>query len=414
MQARYYGPYTVDKKLSDVYYIVNTPWRGKQKQLCPINMLKKYIDRDSSVIPTVNLVNTVPPEQNQMDSEDMNFVQSDHASSKLKNSDILKDLDQKLSHLSSDKRLELKQLILEYEHLFQDIPSKTDKIYHDVELIDGSKPVKQHPYRMNPVKQHILREKVQYLLDIDSIEPSQSEWSSPCILLPKPDGTFRTCTNYRKVNSVTKTDTFPIPRIDDCIDNIGQAKYVRKIDLPKGFWQIPLTNRAKEISAFVTPDGLYQYKVIPFGMKNSIATFQRLVNSLIFNLAGCKACIDDAIFSEEWERHLQTIRNLFDRLSEATLTVNLTKSEFRHANLTFLGHMVGQGQVKPVEAKVEAILDFPVPSGKRQLMRFLGMAGYYRKFCNNFSVIAEPLTNVLGKRVKFIWTDNCQKSFENF
>ena len=107
---------------------------------------------------------------------------------------------------------------------------------------------------------------------------------------------------------------------------------------------------------------------------------------------------------------------MFDRLSEAKLTVNLTKSEFCHANLTFLGHMVGQGWVKPVEAKVEAISDFPVPSGKTQLMRFLGMAGYTcnRKFCYNFSVIAEPLTNLLGKRVKFIWTDNCQKSFEKF
>ena len=152
---------------------------------------------------------------------------------------------------------------------------------------------------------------------------------------------------------------------------------------------------------------------MPFGMKNFPATFQHFVNSLIFNLVGCKAYIDDAIiFSEEWEQHLQTIRNFFDRLSEATLTVNLTKSEFCHAKLTFLGHMVGQGQVKPVEAKVEAILDFPVPSGKRQLLRFLGIAGYYRKFCNNFSVIAEPLPNLLGKRVKFIWTDNCQKSFE--
>ena len=200
------------------------------------------------------------------------------------------------------------------------------------------------------------------MLDNDFIEPSQSEWSSPCILVPKPDGTFCMCTDYRKVNSVTKTDTFPIPRIDDCIDNIGQAKYAMKFDLLKGFWQIPLTNRAKEISAFVTPDGLYQYKVMPFGMKNSPATFQRLVNNLIFNLAGCKAYIDDAIiFSEEWERHLQTIRNFFDRLNEAKLTVILTKSEFCHANLTFLGHLVGQGQVKPVEAKVEAIADFPVP-----------------------------------------------------
>ena len=413
LQARYYGPYTVDKKLSDLNYIVNTPGRRKQKQLCHINMLKKYIDRDSSVISSVNLVNSVPHEQNQTDSEEMNFVKSDPSSSKLQNSDILKDLDQKLSHLDSDKRNELKQLILEYEHLFPDIPSRTDKIYHDVDIIDGSKPVKQHPYRMNPVKQQYLREEVQYLLENNFIEPSQSQWSSPCILVPKPDGTFRMCTDYRKVNSVTKTDTFPIPRIDDCIDNIGHAKYVTKFDLLKGFYQIPLTDRAKEISAFVTPDGLYQYKVMPFGMKNSPATFQRLVNGLVSDLDGCKAYIDDAIiFSEEWEQHLQTIRNFFGRLSEAKLTVNLAKSEFCHANLTFLGHIVGQGQVKPVEAKVEAISDFPVPTGKRQLMRFLGMAGYYRKFCNNFSIIAEPLTNLLGKRVKYVWTDDCQKSFD--
>ena len=117
--------------------------------------------------------------------------------------------------------------------------------------------------------------------------------------------------DYHKVNSVTKTDTFPTPQIDDSMYNIGQAKFVTKIDLLKGFWQTPPTNRAKEISAFVTPDGSHQYKVMPFGMKNSPATFQRLVYSLIFNLVGCKAYIDDAIiFSEEWEQHLQSIRNL--------------------------------------------------------------------------------------------------------
>ena len=116
-------------------------------------MLKKYIDRDSSVILSVNPVNSVPHEQNQMDSEDMNFVKSDPSSLKLKNSEILKDLDQKMCHLSSDKRIELKQALLEYEHLFPDIPSTTDNICHDVDIIDGSKPVKQYSYRMNPVKQ---------------------------------------------------------------------------------------------------------------------------------------------------------------------------------------------------------------------------------------------------------------------
>ena len=221
------------------------------------------------------------------------------------------------------------------------------------------------------------------------------------------------CTDYRKVNSVTKTDSFPVPRMDDCIDNIGQAKYVTKFDLVKGFWQIPLTDTAKEISAFVTPDGLYQYKVMPFGMKNSPATFQRLINMImiITELDNCKAYIDDAIiYSEEWDQQINTIRELFERLSKAKLTINLASSEFCHATLTFLGHVVGQGQVKHVEAKVKAISDFPVPSCKRQLMRFLGMAGYYRKFCDNFSVIAEPLTDLLSKRTKFIWTNDCQKA----
>ena len=127
-----------------------------------------------------------------------------------------------MSHLDLVKRNDLKQLIHEYEHLYPDIPTRTDKIFHDVD-IDGPKPVKQHPYRMNPVKQQYLREEIQYLLDNDFTEPSQSDWSSPFILVPTPDGAFRMCTDYHKDNSITKTDTVPIPRIDDRTDNIGHA-----------------------------------------------------------------------------------------------------------------------------------------------------------------------------------------------
>ena len=200
LQARYYGPYTVDKQISDINYIVNTPGRRKQKQLCHVNMLKQYIDRDSSFVTPINVVSSVPQEQSEMNSEDMNFTKSYPASSKLQNFDILKDLDQKLSHLDPVKRKELKQLIRQYEHLFPDIPTRTDKIYHDVNVED-SQPVQQHPYRMNPTKQKYLKEEIQYLLDNDFIEPSQNEWSSPCILVPKPDGTYRMCTDYRKVNN---------------------------------------------------------------------------------------------------------------------------------------------------------------------------------------------------------------------
>ena len=187
---------------------------------------------------------------------------------------------------------------------------------------------------------------------------------------------------------------------------------IPKLDLLKGFWQISLTERAKEISAFVTPDGLYHYKVMPFGMKNSPATFQRLINTITAGLEHCEAYIDNAIiYNDEWN-HLGTIKAFFDKLREAKLTINLAKSEFCHATLTFLGHVVGHGQVKPTEAKVEeAISNFPVPTCKRQLMRFLGMSGYYRKFCNIFSVIAEPLTNLLSKRMRFKWISDCQNAF---
>ena len=290
--------------------------------------------------------------------------------------------------------------------MFPDVPSKTDKIFHDVDIGD-SMPIKQHPYQMSPVKKECLKE------ENDFIEPSNSDWSSPCILVPKPDGAYRLCTYYRKVNGVSKTDSFPIPRIDDCIDKIGKAKYVTKFDLLKGFWQIPLTDNAKEVSAFVTPDGLFRYKVMPFGMKNSPATIQRLINSLIAGMDGIGAYIDDVIiYSDFWENHIGTIKEFFGRLTEYSLTINLVKSEFCHGTLTFLGHVVGQGQVRPVSAKVQTISDFPIPTSKKELMRFLGMAGYYRKFCSNFSSISAPLTNLLKKNIKFVWTQSCQEAFD--
>ena len=414
LQARYFGPYTIDKKTSDLNYIINTPGRRKNKQMCHVNMLKQYFDRDSSISKPITVVNTVPQESNVFEPEvNSDFIdKSDPGPSKLENSDILTNLNNKLSHLEPSQQKELKQLIHEYEHLFPDIPTRTDKIYHDV-IVEDSKPIKQHPYRMNPLKQKYLQDEVKYLLENDFIEPSQSNYSSPCILVPKSNGTYRMCTDYRKVNSVTKTDSFPIPRIDDCIDKVGNSKYVTKFDLLKGFWQVPLTDRAKEVSAFATPNGLYQYKVMAFGMKNSPATFQRLVNNIICGLDGCDAYIDDVIiYSDSWSDHLQRIRKFFHRLSKAKLTVNLAKAEFCHATVTFLGHLVGQGQVKPLEAKVNAISEFPVPKCKRQLMRFLGMAGYYRKFCKNFSGIAEPLTNLLKKSKKFKWNDKCQDAFD--
>ena len=162
-----------------------------QKQLYKyhINMLKEYVDRDSSNVTPVNAISSVLQKQSEMNCEEMNFNKSYPICSKLQNSDILKDVDKKLAPLDQTQRDELEMLILEYEHLFSDIPTRTDRIYHDVD-IEGSKPIKQHPYRMNTTKLQYLKEEIQHLLDNDFIEPSQSDWISPCILVPKPDGIF--------------------------------------------------------------------------------------------------------------------------------------------------------------------------------------------------------------------------------
>ena len=256
------------------------------------------------------------------------------------------------------------------------------------------------------MKQKALQDEIDYLLKNDFIEPSQSNWSSPCILVPKADGTCHMCTDYQKVNNVTKSNTFPIPCMDDCIDRIGNAKYVTNFDLLKGFWQVPLTDCAKEVSAFVMPNGLYQYKVMPFGKKNSPAMFQRLANSIVSDLENCEAYIDYIIiFNNTWEEHLCTIRKFFVRLSKV-------KSEFGCATVTYLGHVVGQAHVKLVDAKITSISEFPRPTSKKQVMRFLSMAGYCRKFCPNFSSITEPLMRLLRKNVKFHWNDQCKKAFE--
>ena len=157
-------------------------------------------------------------------------------------------------------------------------------------------------------------------------------------------------TDFRKVNQCSKTDSNPNPRVDDCIDEIVNAKFVSKFDRLKGYWQVPLTDRAS-----YTPDALYQYRVMPFGMKNT------MVNYIVADIKGCKASVDDLIVhSQTWEQHIGQLRRLFDKLSLAKLTVDLVKSEFCQANVVYLGHVVGQGMVKPIKANVEVIKKFPL------------------------------------------------------
>ena len=408
LQARYSGPYVIDRKVGDLDYIL-TPDRRKPKQLCHVNMIKPYYVRKMDVEVKTEPVASVTESEPITDALDHAYIPG--CNFKLSNSVIIANLPDKLDHLTKEQQSQIINLILDYKCLFPDVPGKTDVVAHDVD--DGNaQPIKQHPYRCGPLKQAQFNEEIRYMKENDIIEDSDSSWSSPCILIPKPDLSFRFCTDFRKVNLVSKSDTYPLPRIDDCIDKVGKAKFVSTYDLLKGYWQVPLTPRAKRISAFVTPQGLYQYKVLPFGMKNAPATFQRLMNQVISELPNTEVYIDDIIlYSNSWEEHMNYTRALYKKLAEAQLTVNLAKSQISKAKVTFLGHVIGQGKVQPIHAKVDAIVNFPQPKTKKELMRFLGMAGYYRKFCRNFSDVVSPLTNLLSKNAKFVWNGKCVQAF---
>ncbi|XP_068250803.1 uncharacterized protein [Palaemon carinicauda] len=335
LKARFSGPWKVLKKLNDVNYLIETPERRRETQICHINMLKPFVSREVEV--DVEPVSLVEVEVDPMVDIKLS-VGPDGLSN---NSSILNNLDVKFQHLEKDKATSLTMLINDYKDLFQDVPGRTNILEHDVDVGEAS-PIKQSPYRLNPFKRDIVKDEVKYMLDHGLVEPSFSPWSSPVVLVKKEGGEHRLCFGYRKVNSLTKTDSFPLPRVEDCIDCVGSAKYISKFDLLKGYWQVGLSPRAREISAFVTGDGLYECKVMPFGMKNAAATFQRLMNFITCDLEGCVVYIDDLIiYSDDWETHLKRIRALFEILRKAGLVVNLRKSDFAQAKVIYLGHEIG-------------------------------------------------------------------------
>ncbi|KAG1933868.1 gag-pol fusion protein [Pimephales promelas] len=306
--AKFTGPYTVIRQVSDLNYLVSTPDRRRNTQLCHINLLKPYYSRSpvsgaaetgdqvkSVALAAVAGISSVSPHMVAACGEEDVVIPDDGVlQPRLKNSEKLSNLDTLLGHLSKERALAVESLICNFPALFSDTPSCTHLIKHDIDVGDFE-PIRQRFYRVSLEKQQHLEAEVKYLLDNGLAEPSYSSWASPCILVSKPDGTYRFCTDYRKLNNITKPDSFPLPRVEDCVDRVGSARFVSKFDLLKGYYQVPLTSRAQEVSAFITPSGLYSYSVMSFGLRNAPATFQRLMNRIVSGLQGCAVYLDDVV-----------------------------------------------------------------------------------------------------------------------
>ena len=297
--------------------------------------------------------------------------------------------------------------------MFSDQPGQTTVIQHDIELIPGARPVRQTPYRMHPDKVRSVNLEIAELLRAGIIEESDSPWAAPILVVPKPDGTGRLCTDFRKLNAVTVPDPFPMPRVDTLLDKLGGAQFMTKLDMTKGYWQIPIGLQSIPLTGFVVPSGHYQWRYMSFGLRNAPATFSRLVRKLFMGMEKfCDAYLDDIIiFSRTWLNHLDHLRQVLLRIQQAHLTLNLKKCVFANAEIDFLGHHVGLNAIQPRVQKVEVLLRFPQPTNRKQVQSLLGLAGYYRRYLAHFSELTLPLTEMLRKSRKFEWSEQAQKAF---
>ena len=330
---------------------------------------------------------------------------------------LLEMLNLQIKHLTVEQQKSLTELLVNHSDVFTLKPTElgtTKIVSHHIDTGNHS-PIHQSLKRIPFSLRKRINEMIDEMLSQGVVQHSQSPWASPIVLVKKKDGGLRFCVDYHQLNRVTKSDVFPLPRIDDTLDLLSGAKYFTTHDLASGYWQICMDPASQEKTAFITHSGLYEFKKMPFGLVNAPATFQRLMEVVLSGLArdGCMVYLDDIlVFGRTLGEHNDNLAKVFQRLRSAGLTLKPKKCKFVQTEVCYLGHVVSAEGVRTDPSKLQAILEFPVPDNVKALRSFLGLASYYRRFIPQFSKIAGPLFNLTKKNSLFAWTSLCQETFD--
>jgi RNase H-like domain found in reverse transcriptase/Reverse transcriptase (RNA-dependent DNA polymerase)/Integrase zinc binding domain/Integrase core domain len=318
--------------------------------------------------------------------------------------------------LSSEERLQLDNLISSYFERMGTRLGRTTLVEHVIDTGSAS-PIKQRYYPVSPAVQEQIDRELDKMIEDDVVEPSTSAWSSPIILVKKPDGTRRFVVDFRKVNSVTRKDAYPLPYVTQILDRLRDARFISSVDIKSAYWQVPLEKNSRDKTAFTVPGrGLFQFKCMPMGMHNSPATWQRLIDAVlrpdlepfIF------VYLDDVIIvTQTFQQHVHVLDKVFTRLIDAGLTVNQAKCEFCRPELKYLGYVIDSRGLRVDPDKVQAILDIQTPSDVKQVRSFVGVASWYRRFIPDFASRINVLTRMQRKNYVFEWTEEADAAFKD-
>lgn len=316
--------------------------------------------------------------------------------------------------LQPSERIKLVNLLESNKDIFEPGGGPTTFALHRIDT-GNSAPISVPPYRVTPAKKEIIRKEIDRMLEEEVIEEAESPWASPVVLVPKKNGEIRFCVDYRALNRVTKTDKYPLPVIDEVLQSTKANSVMSTIDLKAGYWQIEVAPEDRDKTTFTSPFGMFRFRRMPFGLKNSPSTFQRLIDRFRAGLKNITvvAYLDDIlVISEDLESHVKDLQQVFERLRLFNLKANRSKCVFARDKVTYLGHVISARGIEPDPTKVEVVVNMKPPTNLKEMKTFLQTCSWFRKFIPQFSEVARPLTDLTKKDRRWKWGDHEQRAFE--